>query len=287
MIHQLAARKAIEELEEKGGWVGQATDSQGKGLRKELESKGQLSRVIRREAARLGVRYQVAGKWCSFVAVNNDDGDGNQDKEDKEMLGTFEVVHREEGSVMGMAATTCFMAAAPVGTGPSLFGGMTGGGGNSPGIQRVCLRGGGSYANCSDCSDEDGVEIQCLDDGDCEGAPNSGSIQNRGGTDDNNVVSELALLQTFVGSWPWSKPLEKMLGLAKEETMRLKNVKADDDDDDGQVLATLCVILFLKQTLAGDKEVWELMVEKAQEWLEKQTGEKAADLEDWFLEARL
>jgi von Willebrand factor type A domain/Vault protein inter-alpha-trypsin domain len=65
-IHQLAARKAILELEEGHGWVHSAK-IKNKSLKTEFPS--YMDEIVRREAVRLGVQFQVAGKYCSFVAV--------------------------------------------------------------------------------------------------------------------------------------------------------------------------------------------------------------------------
>ena len=67
-VHQLAARKAILELEEGRGWLHTVTDTDGKLLKERFE--GQFSDIAEREAVRLGVRFQVQSKWTSFVAVN-------------------------------------------------------------------------------------------------------------------------------------------------------------------------------------------------------------------------
>lgn len=74
MLHQLAARKAIQELEEGKGWVLDAKDS--KGMLIEENHPGYLQPLQSREAVVLGVRYQVCGKWTSFVAV---DGGGTSE----------------------------------------------------------------------------------------------------------------------------------------------------------------------------------------------------------------
>lgn len=73
-IHQLAARKAVKELEEGRGWIAQAKSEKGKLLKEEHE--GHFSDMVEREAVRLGVKFQVGGKWCSFVAVQ----DGEEEK---------------------------------------------------------------------------------------------------------------------------------------------------------------------------------------------------------------
>lgn len=77
-IHQLAARKAIGELEEGRGWLVHTKDA-GDVLLKDKSSfrssiEGKLKpfsfeELVEREAVRLGVKYQVGGKFCSFVAV--------------------------------------------------------------------------------------------------------------------------------------------------------------------------------------------------------------------------
>jgi len=67
-IHQLAARKAVKELEEGRGWLYHARDNKNKLLKEQFQ--GHFSDMVEREAVRLGVKYQVGGKWCSFVAVD-------------------------------------------------------------------------------------------------------------------------------------------------------------------------------------------------------------------------
>ena len=68
MIHQLAARKATQELEEGRGWISGATiDDTGMLIKEKHPSMYAL--LQRREAVRLGVKFQVGGKYCSFVAV--------------------------------------------------------------------------------------------------------------------------------------------------------------------------------------------------------------------------
>jgi hypothetical protein len=67
MIHQLAARKAIQELEEGRGWVSNAKTKDDVLIKSKYPARLEL--LQRREAVRLGVEFQVGGKYCSFVAV--------------------------------------------------------------------------------------------------------------------------------------------------------------------------------------------------------------------------
>jgi hypothetical protein len=69
MIHQLAAKKAISELEKGRSWLSQAKDEFQVLLKSKFE--GRFEDIVEREAVRLGVQFQVGGKWCSFVAVES------------------------------------------------------------------------------------------------------------------------------------------------------------------------------------------------------------------------
>ena len=69
-VHQLAAKKAIQELEEGRGWLQSAKTSTGSLIKKEHASR--FDELVEREAVRLGESFQVAGKWTSFVAVSAD-----------------------------------------------------------------------------------------------------------------------------------------------------------------------------------------------------------------------
>jgi len=70
-IHQLAARNAIQELEEGRGWITELKDQEGKLIANRYP--GRFDEMVEREAVRLGVEFQVGGKWCSFVAVEAND----------------------------------------------------------------------------------------------------------------------------------------------------------------------------------------------------------------------
>jgi hypothetical protein len=72
MIHQLAARKATQELEEGHGWLSEAAVGDTGVLVKD-KHRAQFSLLQRREAIRLGVEFQIGGKYCSFVAVETNE----------------------------------------------------------------------------------------------------------------------------------------------------------------------------------------------------------------------
>lgn len=67
-IHQLAARKAIQDLDDGCGWLHSATIGPKGVLAKEAYV-SRFDEIVERETVRLGERFQVASKHTSFVAV--------------------------------------------------------------------------------------------------------------------------------------------------------------------------------------------------------------------------
>lgn len=88
-VHQLAARTAIRELEEGRGWLSEVVDPTGAKLKGKME--GRWDEMLEREAVRLGVEFQVAGKWCSFVALE----ENSTAQEDKRMEQDWEYLDDE------------------------------------------------------------------------------------------------------------------------------------------------------------------------------------------------
>lgn len=79
-IHQLAAKKAISELEQGRGWLPEAKDETDAILKTKFE--GRFDDMVEREAVRLGVQFQVGGKWCSFVAVEKNKNPTTENKKE-------------------------------------------------------------------------------------------------------------------------------------------------------------------------------------------------------------
>ncbi|KAJ5914573.1 hypothetical protein N7504_003456 [Penicillium tannophilum] len=69
-IHQLASRKAVVELEERHGWLENVKDDSGNPF-KQLHTQTQ-EQIVARECQNLGIKYQITGKYCSFVALEDD-----------------------------------------------------------------------------------------------------------------------------------------------------------------------------------------------------------------------
>ncbi|KAH6973169.1 von Willebrand factor type A domain-containing protein [Ilyonectria sp. MPI-CAGE-AT-0026] len=98
--------------------------------------------------------------------------------------------------------------------------------------------------------------------------------------DTSDPLQTLTSLQTFVGSWSWSGTLEKVLGVtsAAASKLNLPGTVASHADRD-VILATMCAVVFFKKNLKAEEDAWEMLVEKAEAWLEEQLGESVEELE--------
>ncbi|KAJ9605425.1 hypothetical protein H2200_010082 [Cladophialophora chaetospira] len=131
-LHQLAAKKAVHELEQGRGWITEAR-ADGKLLKTAHEGKWDL--IVEREAVRLGVQFQVGGKWCSFVAVEQN-GQQVQDATKAPAPRTNSTREASEESyipygALGESQSRLFP---PASNAPSLFGSSS-----SAGRDRVCV----------------------------------------------------------------------------------------------------------------------------------------------------
>ncbi|KAL7938425.1 VIT domain-containing protein [Trichoderma chlorosporum] len=96
----------------------------------------------------------------------------------------------------------------------------------------------------------------------------------------NDVLSALSSLQTFAGNWQWNASLESVLGVSSSTVA--EKIQLTGQYTQLQlmnVLATLCAVVFLKKKVASEKDSWELLVQKAEDWLRAQTGADVLELE--------
>ncbi|KAM0267333.1 hypothetical protein ACHAPA_006113 [Fusarium lateritium] len=105
---------------------------------------------------------------------------------------------------------------------------------------------------------------------------------------DMSPLQALTTLQTFSGSWAWSADFERVLGVTGETVSKLKLPAAvRDHAEKDSILATACAILFFKKKLMDEKDIWEMLVEKAEGWLEDNIGEEGVSELDSVLEKLL
>ncbi|ENH71688.1 hypothetical protein FOC1_g10002555 [Fusarium oxysporum f. sp. cubense race 1] len=344
VIHRLAARKEVKELEEGRGWLNHAKDSDGKLLREKYD--GHFSDMAEREAVRLGVKYQVGGKWCSFVAVE----DNGSEVERGEVQGAEPDEPRQHNKPQMMAArfgatsssgpsSVLFSRARssnqPAARSSALFGSSSNAAfGSTAGTRSFGTSGGlfGSVpppppsapapptvqapalappaaavdedllskyqqemAEAAAMPLEDEIEAEesgedvgfaLFDNGPPAPAPAASSAffampsssitaaPKKKAISDMEPLQALTTLQTFAGSWSWSSDLERVLGVTSDQVSKLalpSSVKDHLEKDD--VLATACAVLFFKNKLQEEMDTWEMLVEKAEGWLEENIGD--------------
>lgn len=344
-IHQLAARKTTRELEDGRGWIYHAKDASGKLLKDKHE--GRFQDMVEREAVRLGVTYQVGGKWTSFVAVEAKDGAERTSESaakppvPPQMNQAFAKKSKRAPSGAGirmaqipqamqsMAAAPTFSPApgfggpafdsmagcnGPPGTAtPTLFGSAATPTAAMP--QQASRRGGGglfskmaksltssfggsavppppppafapapppAFASApmfaqsagrldksearkmSRVSSPELIQESAMamldheEDEDDDDDDNEADLAASGAAGD--ALNGIVALQTFEGKWVWSDKLLALLGLNKDA------VKAQKSDE----VATAMVLAYLEVKLADRKDEWEMLAEKAQDWLRGQ-----------------
>lgn len=355
-IHQLAARKTIQEFEEGRGWIFDSREETGDLLREKFP--GQFEEMVEREGVRLGTQFQVSGKWLAFVAVaengqqmqgipENNRSSGSDDDSGSDTataisrsFGALYSSHHSQQSQQRMASVSLesFSTATPqyqqqqqkrsmggvvfgasfcsthhetVPPGPqggapfgsdggSLFGapsavnrGATLGsdGGESFGASSVLSRGapsgsdGGRIFGASSAasrgapsgSAEGGLSVV-----DARGAPRDSSKARkqtmrespsepkitRPVSPSDKVLYSLISLQTFAGFWDLNDELANILSIPRGK-LRLEN----------RVWVTLLVVRFLETYMQEEKEVWDLVVDKARRWLGESNLEADAEAE--------
>ncbi|KAJ5974390.1 hypothetical protein N7481_011600 [Penicillium waksmanii] len=276
-IHQLAAKRVMGELEEGHGWIHTTKDVHGVLITSKWESR--VGELVQHECERLGVRFQIAGKHCSFVAVQ--DSHQSEDKgaarvspgalagdEDAELVDClFDMYDAEQPLAASAPLAVCLSSPA------------------------YCPEGGPSEDEMED-EEEDSVPLPAIKkrkmrrkaagpffeeeagiDEDDEEMLNSHLMDNSSG------LHALISMQSFDGCWDWHNELLQALGLEAESAKaklqtRYQDLAGNNSDIWSlpvwkEVLATCLVGHFLQTQLSESKDVWELLKEKADTWVQK------------------
>ncbi|KAJ5908398.1 hypothetical protein N7495_001080 [Penicillium taxi] len=281
-IHQLAVKKATLELEEGRGWIMEAKDSKGKLIKKRYAS--QLDELAQQECQRLGIMFQVPGKFCSFVAADEADA-----------LRAIPIVTKAASAYPAVQYQVSQLRQLSARIGPSnsyiqqsqpFFGSaakrMRGGDAQFMGTRlgessqrsgpylptRSSISPGHSmFLNCANSSDED--------------------LKESSGEEEVHFTRALIRLQRFAGSWKLDKDFFEALKLDEKSTCAKletefkqlygESVALSDRFDIKCILATSLAGIFLESRAADSKNVWELVKAKADRWLEsslEKLGEK-------------
>lgn len=278
-IHQLAARKESHELEEGRGFIASAQDEKGLSGRDRVPA--QWDAIVEREGVFYGQRYQVANRWCSFVAVERlpegkeivrDAGEQRAVDQDAD-LSARPSPNRRGGGGGPMPAMLMRSGAPPL---PAPSGVRLGAPPAAPTASprmrsasafntasaslRSSLGSVGSLFGSAPSAPAPVAESAAAY---ADAAPASESLSsgNSGHRSSGSALERLTALQRFDGSWVWSAALEAILDL------KLKAAQAVIPAVDKTVLATALAVAYFRTKLAEEADVWELMVEKAEAWL--------------------
>ena len=308
MIHQLATRKGIQELEESRGWIFDARDETGTLVQEKFPSR--FVEIVEREAVRLGTTFQVGGKWCSFVAVSknckntmdeeweigssdfactfnptakfgghtlNPNGGSDGDSDEEMGTGLFEQSEEEYLIGMGMFGPSDeeeeAEEAEEVGKGQGFSGFMTTGG----------LFTSNQIAGAIDCSRGETTTAETTA-GSSRGGPTSlfgrgpaTSIPLPEGCENSSrndvTLNSIIEMQSFDGHWNINEGLRKAMGIDEDIV---------DEKQPTTIWSTVLVVVFLETKMEEDKDVWVLVVEKARAWLKDQNQA----LESWEKDAQ-
>ena len=261
-IHQLAAKRAVKELEEGRGWLRHAADENGTLLKDKYVT--DFKHMIVREAVRLGVRYQIAGKFTSFVAVESNT-DPNHQAETREMQ-----------SRQVSAATSSLGARNPPNTrhNRTSLPARHSTSGQAP-RKQLASRSAKLHALSFGISPQAATSptrgyackvpkraIQPKSEGDAQSEDE----------EETDPLQKLIALQTFDGCWHLEDSLLDIVGVSGQHH--------GPAGVNATIWATMLAITFLERKMGVEQEAWDMVVEKARGWLGQASAGEIENAED-------
>jgi hypothetical protein len=283
-VHQLAARTAIQELEEGRGWLQSAKTTTGSLIRDVHESR--FDEIVEREAVRLGESFQVAGKWTSFVAVQPDGSSNIENQPAQPLHAAAPAIRRQLASrsaamlpspTAAQQAPQSSMAAcyAPGGFGSAsdtfsrkkkkASAPAAAAASPAAGLQQLQQQQQApttrmrpiAPAESSESDDDMGYALFDSDD-----PPKA--------TPSASPLHSLISLQTFVGAWDWNRDFFAVV-------MQGKKPEFAAAFGSEQFMATALAVAYMETKLINSKDVWEMVVSKAKTWMGTQVHPEAVD----------
>ncbi|KAH8895424.1 VIT-domain-containing protein [Thozetella sp. PMI_491] len=282
-IHQLAAKKAMGELERGQGWLHEAKEE---GLLPLAFGDGKQNSkwedLLEREAVRLGVQYQVAGKWCSFVAVQDDTRENSG-----EVVFGGKIPIADYGPPISMPPRAPLATKAHRLSVPQTARISTGG--KAPRKQLA------SRAARKSAPSTGPVLVPKRGSKKATNVPppsptiHQYSTRSKGSQDTTMMdidtkemtieekIHKLVQLQNFDGSWTRSKELVQIFGIRRLPAAQEENMS---------ILPTSLALAFLGLHVPSNDDSYELLLEKGKNWL-TQEGQVSAEEEIKNAEAML
>ncbi|OCL07675.1 hypothetical protein AOQ84DRAFT_389365 [Glonium stellatum] len=323
-IHQLAARKATQELEEGQGWICEAIDEDGGLIKNKYSSI--FEEIQQRETVRLGVHFQVGGKHCSFVAVeaneaeivarrkrvvdNAGDQNSGEDAEGFVMIDYVEISNKTPVDMDSHSSTPVKRFTRTNQTARKSTGGkaprmqLASNGARKSAPQPISLPS-PSYSPTSPRysptgGPEDDEEEEAMGFGlfanppGLLGSPGSVLLRkkrkinpNEGRTDSgqkSTPLQHLVSMQSFDGYWGGDGLEFTEMGIDRDvvgsfgEKIAKALPQVKDKDTIERILATTLVIAYLEKRVSQDRDIWELLVDKARSWLDEVCSSEGLDV---------
>jgi hypothetical protein len=306
-IHQLAAKKAMLEIEEGRGWIMEARDDNGVLLRDRMGASVEKYREL--EAARLGIKFQIMGRYCSFVAVDLTDAEDkmrtdtaiehdtsaewDEDESDEDDLEENKVgsryATRPNGFFNGLFNNLFNQFPSPISQPSSGSGrGLLGGKGGAMRHRKIMTGSGSSveHRGVGGSRTKQTARKQLSSKAARKGtaAPSyPGAVKTKPKALPKKVQTPLETLvdlQEFDGYWEIKEKLLKLLKVKKGELKTFiekeglvprrassKVAEAGHWELAERAIMTVLVIAYFENHLKSERDVWELVVEKAKAWL--------------------
>ena len=319
-IHQLAAKHAVTELEEGRGWLVHAKDEKGVPIIETYTTRHQS--MVEHEAVRLGIQYQIAGKFTSFIATETVSKDPENTlsrvigiTEGAESLPPKTYAHPNQGSpqgalymasssgggLFGGSALNMTTSSAPLNYMTTLFSAPLNSTRSTPqqGLGSALSSVGGSGLNMTTSSaplnstrstpGRDRKRKAII-----EGRPRMRQLRSAemaaGHASDDEAecqkAEETDELQKIIALQTFEGCWEFDGRLV--EAVGISAQHKVPQDVDWKMWATVLAITFLKEKMAGDEETWVMVVEKARGWLKGMEEGREVNLEEnWTLAKQL
>ncbi|KAJ5389738.1 uncharacterized protein N7496_000806 [Penicillium cataractarum] len=302
-IHQLAAKRAMTELEESRGWIQDAKTDRGESIKEKFESR--MDELVQNECERLGVRFQIAGKHCSFVAVRETKPDSEPAAENAEILEveasgmTGSEIESEinlditDHSAMKFLRDVSDSNGAIISCAPASA--------SAPSASSGLFE---AYSEDEDQDEDEDMGFALFDDDTPPPAPQFKDLCKKRAfpimrsttagkrcrmsipeSDDESSkargveskLQRIVQLQAFEGYWDWCDELHQILSLDQKALRaqllgRYKALTGNETDildhsDWKEILATSLVGRYLENRASESRDVWELLKEKADKWV--------------------
>lgn len=92
-----------------------------------------------------------------------------------------------------------------------------------------------------------------------------------GGGGGSDLLLDLTSLQKASGEFHWGPAAERALGMTRDEA---SGKVPRESEVDWECWLTVLVVVYLEERMAGDKELWELVAEKASRFIRARAGKQ-------------